>query len=271
MIIDTHVHIGGMLDFVMTEDDVIYSMERYGIDHCIVSSINAAEFDHNLRPVPAKFQHSQIECLNDAVSFAKKYPDKISAAVWVKPYGEKADYDLYKAINDNRKYIKAIKFHPYHSNVPFDGKLVEPFIELAQHYGLPAVVHTGGSDTASCIRVYNMAKRFPKTRFVMVHMGLGTDNSEAIELISKLPNLYGDTTWVPLSSTIKLIHTAGVEKIMFGSDSPIDGRDTYLHNKTGDRSLYQQYFNELRELITPEEYNCLMYKNAAAFFGISIK
>lgn len=268
MIIDTHVHIGGMLDFSMTEEDVLYAMETYGIDHCIVSSINATEFDHELKLIPAKYQHSQLECLNDVVSFAKKYPSRISAAVWVKPYGEKADYDLYKAINDNRKYIRAIKLHPYHSNTPFDGRETDQFIELAQHYGLPVVVHTGGSDAASCARVYNMAKRFPKTRFVMVHMGLGTDNREATELIAKQPNLYGDTTWVPIESTVRLIKTAGAEKIMFGSDMPIDGRDTYLHNRRGDRSLYQQYFNELKELITPQEYDCLMYKNAAEFFGL---
>ena len=270
MIIDTHVHTGNMLGFEMKEDDIIYAMNRYGIDHCLVSSINAAEFTHELKPIPAKYQHSQLECLNDVVSFAKKYPSKISAAIWVKPFGEKADYDLYKAINDNRKYITAIKFHPYHSNLPFDGKETYPFIELAQHYGLPVVVHTGGSDAASCSRVYNVAKRFPKTNFVMVHMGLGTDNSEAISLISRLPNLYGDTTWVPVESTLKLIRTAGIEKIMFGSDMPVDGRDTYLHNRRGERSLYQQYFHELKSLITPEEYDCVMYKNASSFFGIGL-
>ena len=270
MIIDTHVHIGNMLNFVMTEEDVITSMDKNGIDHSIVSSINAAEFDHELRPVPLKYQHSQLECLDDVISFVKKYPDRLSAAVWVRPYMEKADYDLYKAINDNRKYIKAVKFHPYHSNVPFDSEVMEPFIELAQHYGLPAVVHTGGSDAASCTRVYNMAKRFPKTRFVMVHMGLGTDNSEAIELIGRLPNLYGDTTWVPLKSTVRLIREVGVEKIMFGSDNPIDGRDTYICNRAGERSLYQQYFNELKELISPEQYDKLMYLNASEFFGIRL-
>ncbi|MBQ9460793.1 MAG: amidohydrolase family protein [Clostridia bacterium] len=270
MIIDTHVHIGDMLNFVLTKEDVIASMERFGIDHSIVSSLNAAEFDHMLRPVPPKYQHSQLECLEDVISFAKEYPSKISAAVWVRPYNEKADYDLYKAINDNRRYIKAIKFHPYHSNLPFDGKESEPFIELAQHYGLPVVVHTGGCDAASCVRVYNAARRFPKTRFVMVHMGLGTDNSEAIELISRLPNLYGDTTWVPVASTLKLIEKAGIEKIMFGSDNPIDGPETYLHNRTGDRSLYQQYFNELKDIISPEYYDRLMYRNAAEFFGIHI-
>ena len=78
----------------------------------------------------------------------------------------------------------------------------------------------------------------------MAHMGLGSDNSKAIKLISSLPNLYGDTAWVPIKSAISLIKNSSSEKLFFGSDNPIDGKDTYLHNKTGDRSLYQEYFNE---------------------------
>ena len=115
-----------------------------------------------------------------------------------------------------------------------------------------------------------MAKKYPKTNFVMVHMGLGTDNNEAIDLISKLPNLYGDTTWVPVESTLKLIRNAGIEKIFFGSDNPIDGKDTYFCNREGFRSLYQQYFYELKDLISPQDYNKLMYENAASVFDIKL-
>ena len=71
MIIDTHVHIGNMIGFNLTEDDVIYSMEKYGISHSIVSSLNAAEFDHHLNPIPKEYLHSQFECLDDILSFAK--------------------------------------------------------------------------------------------------------------------------------------------------------------------------------------------------------
>ena len=114
------------------------------------------------------------------------------------------------------------------------------------------------------------AKLFPRVDFVMVHMGLGTDNNEAIDLISKLPNLYGDTTWVPVESTLKLIKNAGIEKIFFGSDNPIDGKDTYFCNREGCRSLYQQYFYELKDLISPQDYNKLMYENAASVFDIKL-
>ncbi len=270
MIIDTHVHIGKIREFDLSESDVIYSMDRYGIAHSIVSSLNAVEFDHDMNPVPAEYQRSQTDCLDDVLNFVKKYPSRLSAAVWVKPHGEKADDMLYNAVKENLKYIKAFKFHPFHSNEPFDSEKTAAFIDLAENFSLPVVIHTGGSDAASCKRVYNMAKKFPKTNFFMVHMGLGTDNNEAIELISMLPNLYGDTTWVPLKSTLKLIKKAGIGKTVFGSDNPIDGKDTYLCSRHGDRSLYQEYFNELKDILSKDDYDRLMYKNAAELFKIEL-
>ena len=139
---------------------------------------------------------------------------------------------------------------------------------LARDFGLTVVSHTGGIEQARSIHLYNAAKAHPDINFVMVHMDLGTDNSEALNLLGKLPNLYGDTTWVPVKTTVEAIKRCGSEKMLFGTDNPIDGKDTLLHNRTGDRSLYQQYFNELKEMISPEDYENLMYKNAVRVFGI---
>ena len=64
---------------------------------------------------------------------------------------------------------------------------------------------------------------------------------------------------------------AGIEKIFFGSDSPIDGLDTYHHNRKGEKSIYQDYFNKLPLLLGKEEYDMLMWKNAVDFFGLPLK
>ncbi len=270
MIIDTHVHIGKILNFNMKKEEVLYSMEQYGIRYSIVSDIRAAEFDHHQKPLPFFLQTPQIRCLQNTVDFAKKYPDKIGAALWMKPYHESADEKVYKLIEQNRQFIKALKFHPFHSKIPFDSDKMEEYLKLAEYFDLPVVTHTGGCDAASCKRVYEMARRHKGINFVMVHMGLGTDNSEAINLIGELPNLYGDTTWVPMEHTIQFIRKNGDEKIVFGSDNPIDGKDTYLHNKTGDRSIYQAYFNELKDMIPLESYEKLMYKNAVRLFQLEL-
>ena len=56
--------------------------------------------------------------------------------------------------------------------------------------------------------------------------------------------------------------------MLFGSDMPIDGVDTYLHKPKGDRSLYQDYFHVLPDLISTEAYEDLMYWNAMRVFHL---
>ena len=119
--------------------------------------------------------------------------------------------------------------------------------------------------------MYEAAKLFPEIPFVMVHMGLGSDNKEATELCRIQKNLYGDTTWVSIKSALDFINKCGDDRLMFGSDSPIDGKDTYAFNFKGDRSLYQEYFNELKAMVSEDAYDNVMYRNAARLFKLNIK
>ncbi len=267
MIIDTHLHIGGLkIGYDMRADRIIEMMDKYNIDYSIVSSIDAAETYHGRAPLPMEHQKTQEEALRDCLKLANNNPDRIGVAVWVRPYLQEPTEELRQLIIEHRKVIKAIKLHPYHSMLKPTDKKMLPFLELAQEFKLPVVSHTGCDieDSPKCL--YEAAKMFPDIPFVMVHLGLCTDHKEAIRLLGMADNLYGDTTWVPLETTLEVLKLYGNKKLFFGSDSPIDGFDTYLHNRTGELSLYQQYFNELKEMISPEDYNALMYKNAKKIF-----
>lgn len=270
MIIDTHVHITNMIGFNMTEEMIIQMMDKYCIDYCIVSNGDAVEYGHDLKPIPLELQVSQSDAFKRAIRFARKYPDKIGIMPWIKPATESADKELDNLISDNLDIVKGIKVHPYHSKTFFDAECMEGYIELARKYGLPVVSHTGGCDEAEPIHVYNMAKKHGDVNFVMAHMGLGSDNREAVELMAKADNLYADTTWVPMSTAVEVIKRYGSSRIVFGSDSPIDGIDTYDHNPKGEKSMYQDYFNNIEEIIGIEAYEDLMYKNAKRLFNISI-
>ena len=269
MIIDTHVHIGTGLGFVMTEEDVLYSIDKYGIDHAIVSNAEAASHDHQRNLLPESAQKTQVECLRRAIKFARENPGRISLQHWVKPC-EEITSELKDLIESNLDIIKGIKFHPYHAGCSFTSEKCRKYIDLATEYGLPVVSHTGTEYDDNPQRLYEMAKLYPGTDFVMVHLGLGSDNKEAIELCSKLPNLYGDTTWVSTKSALEFINKCGDDRLLFGSDSPIDGKDTYLNNGRGDRSLYQEYFNEFKSMVSPETYEKIMWQNSARLFDIKL-
>lgn len=271
VIIDAHVHTGLFASpektVDMREEIVLKSMELYNIDYALVSNA-AVEYDCELQPVPLEMQISQEESFLGSVAFARKNKDKIGILPWIKPATETADERFEEILKENLDVIHGIKVHPFHSKTAFDSERVEPYIKLAQKYHLPVLTHTADCDEASPVRVYNMAKKYPDVNFVMAHMGLGTDNQEAISLLGKLPNLYGDTAWVPLSSTLQIVKEYGSKKLIFGSDSPIDGLHTYRENMAGEPSLYQQYFYELEDKIGTEAYEDIMYKNAMRVYGI---
>ena len=269
MIIDSHVHIGGSnVGFNMTKDMVSCMIDKYDIRFALISNADAAEMDHEQRLLPVSCQTTQEEALEDLLKYVKQQPNRMGACVWVKPTLQGVTSKLETLIKENRSLIYAIKLHPFHSNVsPIDPKVI-PYLKLAQKYELPVVSHTGGCEAADAYHLYEAAKRFPTIPFVMVHMGLGTDNKKALELLGRLENLYGDTTWVPMTTTIEAVERYGSKKILFGSDAPIDGIDTYLCNKEGERSIYQDYFHILPQIISKTAYEDLMYKNACSLFKL---
>ena len=269
MIIDTHVHIGTGLGFNMTEADVLYSIKKYGIDYAIVSNSEVASHDHQRNPLPNNLQKSQIECLTRTIKFARENQSKIGIMHWVKPT-EEITGELRNLIESNLDIIKALKFHPFHAGCSFTSDKCRKYIDLAAELGLPVASHTGTEYDDNPKRLFEMAKKYPETPFVMVHLGLGSDNKEAIELCAQRENLYGDTTWVSTKSALEFINKCGDDRLLFGSDSPIDGKDTYLTNGKGDRSLYQEYFNEFKDKVSNETYQKIMYKNAAKLFDIKL-
>lgn len=269
MIIDCHTHTGVKLGFNMSEEKLLEAMEKYNIDFCIFSDCESAECDHNRRLLPKNLQQSQEEVYRQALRFARKHKGRLAVMPWVKPQTQGVTEELEQLIAENLDITAGIKVHPYHSNMPFDGKEVESYIKLAEKYDLPVLTHTGNSDVDDCTRVFNMAEKYPKVKFIMGHMGLGTDNSKAIELMKRQPNLYGDTAWVPIESTIKAMAECGSDRMVFGSDATIDGVDTYNCNPKGEPSMYRQYFGKLKELLPKENYDKLMYKNAMDVFNLN--
>jgi predicted TIM-barrel fold metal-dependent hydrolase len=71
-----------------------------------------------------------------------------------------------------------------------------------------------------------------------------------------------------MATTEEAITRYGGKKMMFGTDLPVDGTDTYLCNPKGERSLYQDYLHVLPEKITAEAYEDLMWRNAVRVFGL---
>lgn len=262
MIIDSHVHIGALSGRNLLPELLLRSMEEYGIDYALVSCGEAVEFDEEGQPFSADRRRDQYAANLPAVGMAREHPGSIGVSVWCMPRTEGLDYRFLQLLEDGRDVIKGLKFHPYHSRIPMTDPSVRPYLALAEERGLPVSVHTAGDEWSACRFAYEAAKEFPAVNFIMVHMGLLTDNAEAVELIGALPNLYGDTTWVRPEAALRLVKEYGAQKLLFGTDSPIDGIDTYAH------PFYRTYFGEFKDWVSAEEYEAIMHGNAARLFNI---
>ena len=159
MIIDTHAHIGSLLNFRMTVGQVLRSMERFGIDFSLVSNIEGAETDHQGNPVPPEYSVPQNELLRKTLAATACAPDKIGVLPWMRIRNELPDKEFKKLIDENRSRIFGLKLHPFHARVAPDEERLEPVYRLAAEYDLPVVSHTGGCEEAMSPHLYNAAKR----------------------------------------------------------------------------------------------------------------
>lgn len=263
MIIDAHTHIGKILKFDMPESMVLASMEKYGITYSLVSNIEGCEVDNDQRPIPPERQISQQAINEKTLRFVRAHPDKLGALLWIKPATEGCTPEFEDLIVQNRDIVYGLKVHPYHSKLSFGSPEVERYIQLADKYGLVVVTHTANDYESSPAVAYDVARRYPNVNIVMYHMGLATDNQEAIDLIARLPNLYGDTSWVTPDKTLEAIETCGIDKILFGTDNPINGLDTY-----NDPIFYTYYFSGMRDRLSLADYEKFMFRNAIRLFQL---
>jgi len=269
MLIDSHTHVGVMMNFYMPYMYLAETIRKYHIDFALCSNTEAAEFGHDGEYL--QNSKTQEETYEMDLQFARKNIGEIGLTPWIRPRTQGLTPEFAQMIANNLDITFGIKVHPFHGQLAFDSQQTEEYIRFAEKYNLAVTTHTGCSDIDSCERVAHMAKKNPDVRFVMVHMGLGTDNTEAIKFIARYPNLYGDTTWVPLQSTLRTVEVCGSEKILFGSDAPIDGIDTYDVNRIGEPSLYRKYFDDLKTLLPPEDCANIFYKNAIRVFNLPFR
>lgn len=262
MIIDSHVHIGVFGRYDMKPEYVIDSMKRYGVDYSLVSPITGVEFAEDHSPLSEDWFYDQISANEEAIAFARLNDGKIGILPWCRPNSEGFIDAFAQLINEGGRTIKGLKFHPYYSKMPINAPQVEPYLSFAAEKGLPVLVHSSNDEYSQPRFVYETAKAHPEVAFIMAHVGLITDNNEAIELIGSLPNLYGDTAWVKPESGLRLIKKYGAHKLLFGTDNPIDGPDTYAH------PFYQVYLGEFREWVSHDDYELLMHGNAERIFNL---
>lgn len=263
MIIDAHTHIGYWHNSILAiKRDLLKSMRDNNIDIALFS-MDSTEFFENKDSNPITISLSQIEISNIALSFAKRHSN-LRLLIWLKPYHQHSDKDLKEMdefIIKNRKYIYGLKFHPFLSHTKISSKYATKYFSLARKHNLPICVHTAKDKYSDIKYLVSAAKKNKDINFIAAHLQLCSNNKDGIKALKEVDNIYGDTAWVNISITNELINLGLEDKIMFGTDNPIDGLFTYK------KDIYQDYFNNKMNF-DKDSYNKLMFLNAIRIYKL---
>ena len=249
MIIDIHTHYGVIEGgYYMPLEMLLDAMKKNGIDYALISNIECGIY------------HEGINSNRKMLDMVRKNRDKLGCMLWGcenSDDGQKKEFEeLYL---NNTDIVKGIKIHPDLSGKRADDKCFDFFYQLGGKYGLPVLLHTKKGPYSSIEYIVNAAKEHPETIFILGHMDLGSDGSEALMAVEKYDNIYGDTAWVPFDVVMKAEKMGISHKMMFGTDSPISGETCY------EDACYVDYFTR-----NADYRKGIMADNAIRVFGDKI-
>lgn len=255
-IIDAHAHIGRDGEYERSSEILRQYMKRFNISKCIISNLEANEFDANGHPLPN--QMSQIEA-NDATYSICRKNSEFKALFWIKPYYEYADSRLGQYLTERKNSFVGIKVHPKGSKTKFTIENYYTYLQLCAQFLLPMCVHTEADGFSNIEYVYEVAKAYPNINFIAENMELNSDHKNAYKYISMLPNLYGNTANLDAQEIIHAVKECTSEKIIFASNT------TAAVEKDIDKYIN---YSHIEEAIGKENARNIFYNNAVRLFRL---
>jgi uncharacterized protein len=260
-IIDAHAHLAYWSTLKECQDNLLKSNKKYKINYSLISFASyefPEENDSRVRLV------QQIIGFNKCAEFIRKYPKQFGMLCWVRPHTENNIKEVENFIINNRDIIYGIKIHPYCSRIKVTDPLLIPYLKLAEKYNLPVLVHTATDKYSKIKYLAEVAKEWPHLNFIAAHAELLSNHKECLKYMLMYKNIFCDTAWVDIKTSNEFIKNGLIDRIIFGTDNPIDGIIT-LDNK-----IYADYFNNTIEL-SQENIEKIMYKNALKIYNINPK
>lgn len=263
MIIDFHTHIfpekiaGRTLDYLKeicqtepytdgTAKDLIRSQKEAGVDISVA--------------LPAVTKPSQVDSIN---RFALDFQEgPILSFGGIHPACENYK-EILKGIKDAG--IRGIKLHPDYQDTYFNDIRYKRIISYASELGLIVSVHAGQDpkcpDDIHCTpgMALEVIREVQPQKLVLAHFG-GNQCWNEVEEYLVGEKVYFDTAVVlgviPEEQFVRMVRNHGVEKILFGTDSPWAGQKEFV-----------DYMKQCP--LTEEEKERIFSQNALELLGIS--
>lgn len=190
---------------------LIASMDRNGIDHSVI---------HSIEPMSST---------RAILSLTEPYRERISVFCSVDRACEDPVGYLRPMIESGT--VSGIKFHPIVGRFQCGEILfaMSEVVDLAQEFDLPVMIHTGHIPTGNlkavggCNEVQALeplVRKYPRVRFVLAHIGWESWR-QVLALAERYENTLVETSWQPARIIRRAVDRLGSQRVLFGSDFPL--------------------------------------------------
>lgn len=240
-IFDVHGHLGRFQMSLpeLHAQETVERMRRYHIRKMVVSSTLALSYNvraGNQQVAEAVAAHPEL------LGYAVLDPHDVAGAA----------EELDRCFRHDR--FVGVKLHPRLSGKPTSSDQFAALFEQIAPYRCPVLIHNDGPDYATAI--LQLARAHPQLPIIIAHAGPSRPDEAAFNAAAQADNLYLEfaTTFPWRGGVRRAIETAGVDRILFGSDFPlIDPGYVLGHYQEADLSA--------------DEQQAIMWRNAEQLFS----
>lgn len=218
MIIDAHAHI--VNNEIGNAEVLLKQYQEAGIDKGVLVPGGMLDVRKMTKYITGEEQPQAEYIPNDIVETAfKKYPEKFYGFYNVNPHnGHSTIEELEKAV---KRGFVGLKLAPMVHQFSLSSKTIYELADLCGELNIPFYSHVVFSPAASTNKMYKLAKEFPKTNFILGHMGFGPADVDAINYAKECDNLYIESSEGSYVILKEAVNVLGSTKLIFGSEFPM--------------------------------------------------
>lgn len=227
MIIDGHAHICEAS--YGNEELLLKRMDEARIDKAVLVPGGMADSRRFTKYITLEEKPNSENIPNDLVEgMLRKYPEKFYGFYCINPLkGEQVLEEFEVAI---KKGFSGLKLAPTIHNFSLSSKVVKELASLCGELNVPFYSHVVFSPAANTKKIGTLIKEFPKTNFIIGHMGFGPADVDAVDLAYEHDNAFLETSQSSFIILDEALNKCGSKKLIFGSEFPLDNQKAILEN-----------------------------------------
>jgi predicted TIM-barrel fold metal-dependent hydrolase len=215
MIIDAHAHVSPTT-YGSTEQ-YLEVLRQSGIDQAVICPGGMLDVRKMSEFVSGQKKPNAIP-KNDYVDEGVQSSPRLVGMACVDPCDPEALEKLEQYLEQG---FRGLMVSPLVHKFSFPEDRMADLARLCGERGVPVVSHNGWRPGANTADYVLLARKFPRTNFILEHMGALPTDGEAANAAAELDNYIQETSLSSYLHIVETVKKTGASKVIFGSEFPL--------------------------------------------------